>query len=109
MDNGARCSVTNMLSILRKVKYFSKYYPAPVRMKGATSKDIVVLEAKRKLRVQADVSEGFIDIYVFYSPLFTSTLLSDRDILFSTPFSPDHKGQVMFKYFYVNNIDYAKT
>ena len=32
MDNGARCSVNNMIFILRNVKYFDKSYPAPVRM-----------------------------------------------------------------------------
>ena len=64
MDNGARSSVTNMISILRNVRYFDKSYPDPVRMKGATSKDIVIPEAEGKLRVQADAPEGFIDVYM---------------------------------------------
>ena len=93
MDNGAKCSVTNKISILRNIKYFDKSNPAPVRMRGATSKDIVIPEAEGKLRVQADVPEGFIDVHVFYSPFFTSTLLSDRDILFATPFLLIIKGK----------------
>ena len=92
-----------MISILQNVKYFDKSYPAAVRMKGATSKDSIVLEAEGKLRVEADVPEGFVDVHVFYSPLFTSTLLLDRDISFATPCSSNHKGQVMSKYFDVNN------
>ena len=86
MDNGARCSVTNLVSILRDVRWFDKKHPAPVKMKGATSNVVIVPKAKGKLRVQANVRQGYIDVHVYYSPLFTSTLLSDRDVLFATPF-----------------------
>ena len=103
MDNGAKCSVTNLISILRDVRWFDKKHPAPVKMKGATSKAIIVPEAEGKLRVQANVLQGYIDVHVYYSPSFTSTLLSDRDILFATPFRNDYSGQVMSKYFDLNN------
>ena len=51
MDNGARCSVTNLVSILRDVCWFDKKHSAPVKMKGATSNAVIVPKAKGKLRV----------------------------------------------------------
>lgn len=103
MDNGARCSVTNLVSILRNVRWFDKKHPAPVKMKGATSNTIIVPEAEGKLRVQANVRQGYVVVHVYYSPFFTSTLLSNRDVLFATPFRKDYSGQVMSKYFDLNN------
>ena len=47
--------------------------------------------------------QGYIDVHVYYSPVFASTLLSDRDVLFATPFCKDYSGQVMSKYFDLNN------
>ena len=46
MANGIRCSVTNILYLLRDVKYFRKPYLAPIQKKDAT---IVDLESERKL------------------------------------------------------------
>ena len=102
-DNGARCSVTNLVSILQNIRWFDKKHPAPVKMKGATSNTVIVPEAEGKLRVQANVCQGYVDVHVYYSPFFTSTLLSDRDVLFATPFRRDYSGQVMSKYFDLNN------
>ena len=55
-------------------------------MKGATSNTVIVPEAEGKLRVQANVRQGYVDVHVYYSPFFTSTLLSDRDVLRATPY-----------------------
>ena len=53
MDGGAKCSVTNILEILRNVTWFDnkKKNPAPVHMKGATSGTLIVLAAKGWLQV----------------------------------------------------------
>ena len=86
MDNSARCSVTNLVSILQNVRWFDKKHSAPVKMKAATSNTVIVPEAEGKLRVQANVRQGYVDVHVYYSPFFTSTLLSDRDVLRATPY-----------------------
>ena len=47
MDGGAKCSVTNILEILRNVTWFNKKKnPASVHMKGATSGTLIVPAAK---------------------------------------------------------------
>ena len=58
MDGGAKCSVTNILEILRNVTWFDKKKnPAPVHMKGATSGTLIVPAAKGWLRVQANTRD----------------------------------------------------
>ena len=55
---------------------------APVWMRGATSGKIIVPMAKGWLGVQAEnVRKGYIDVLYYCSPHFTSTLLSERDVL----------------------------
>lgn len=49
-------------------------------MRGATSGNIIVPSAQGLLRVQANTRDGFVDVLCFYSPHFTSTLLSERDV-----------------------------
>ena len=58
MNNGARCSVTNMISILQNAKYFDKYYLAPVRMRVTTSKAIIILEAEDKCEFKLIFRKG---------------------------------------------------
>ena len=60
--------------------------------------------AKGWLRVQAgNVKKGFIDVLCYYSPHFTSTLLSERDVLRSSTYAKEFSGQVMTKYFELND------
>ena len=103
MDNGAKCSVTNIVDILRDVKWYNKKFKPPVHMKGATSGNIIVPAAEGLLRVQANTKLGHLDVLYFYSPHFTSTLLSDRDILRSCPYCKQFSGQMMNKYFELDN------
>ena len=46
MDEGAKCSVTNIVEILRNVTRFDQHKQAPVCMRGATSEKIIVQMAK---------------------------------------------------------------
>ena len=71
-------------------------------MKGATSDQPIVPESEGKLRVKA-ITTGYIDVQCYYSPHFTSTLLSDCDVLHSSPFDKDFSGQILTKYFELNN------
>ena len=62
IDGGAKCSVTNILDILHDINFYDEKFKPPVKMKGATSEEIIVPEAEGYLRVQADVPAGFIDV-----------------------------------------------
>ena len=104
MDGGAKCSVTNIVEILRNVTWFDQHNCAPVCMRGATSGKIIVPMAKGWLQVQAgNVRNGYIDVLCYYSPHFTSTLLSERDVLQSSTYAKEFSGQVMTKYFELND------
>ena len=81
------------------MKWFKGKNKAPVRMRGASSGNIIVPSAQGKLRVQARTKQEFIDVLCYYSPHFTSTLLSDRDVLRSSQFAKEYSGQAMIKYF----------
>ena len=72
-------------------------------MKGDTSDQPIIPEAEGKLRVKAITKDGYIDVKCYYLPHFTSTLLSDRDVLHSSPFAKDFSGQILTKYFELNN------
>ena len=104
MDGGAKCSVTNILEILRNITWFDKKKnPALVHIKGATSGTLIVPEAKGWLHVQANTRDQYLDVLCYYSPYFTSTLLSDRDVLLSNPCAKEYSGQVISKYFDLNS------
>ena len=104
MDGGAKCSVTNILEILRNVTWFdNKKNKAPVHMKGATSDTLIVPTVKGWLHIQANTKDKYLDVLCYYSPHFTSILLSERDVLLSNPCAKEYSGQVMSKYFELNN------
>ena len=104
MHGGAKCSVTNIVEILRNVTWFDHHKRAPVRMKGATSGKIIVSRAKGWSRVQAsNVKKGYINVLCYYSLHFTSTLLSERDVLRSSTYAKKFLGPVMTKYLELND------
>ena len=73
-------------------------------MKGATSGKIIVPLAKGWLRVQAgNMKKGYIDVLCYYSPHFTSTLLSERGVLRSSTYAKEFSGQMMTIYFELND------
>ena len=51
MDNGTKCSLTNMVKILSNARWYNKKFKPLIQMKGATSDKEVVPEAEGKLRV----------------------------------------------------------
>ena len=71
---------------------------APVHMKGAKSGTLIVHAAKGWLRVQANTRDCYLDVMCYYFPHFTSTLLSDRDVLLFNPCAKEYSGQVMSKF-----------
>ena len=73
-------------------------------MRGATSGKVIVPLPKRYLQVQEIiVKKGYIDVLCYYSPHFTSTLLSERDVLRSSTYAKEFSGQVMTEYFELND------
>ena len=70
-----------------------------VTMKGATSDNIIIPEAQGYLQVPTITKGVTIDVLCYYSPEFTSTLLSDNDILLSNKNSEDYAGQSMLNFF----------
>ena len=92
MDNGAKCFVTNLLYLLRRVRFFDESFPCRVQMRGATSKTSIIPSAVGFFRVKANNIDGFMDIKCYYSPHFTSTLLSDEDVLHATGHAEEYQG-----------------
>ena len=80
MNNGAKCSVTNIVEILTDVKWCDNNFKAPIHMKDPTSGTIIVPAAQGWLRVQTNTKKEYIDILSFHSPHFTFTLLSEKEL-----------------------------
>jgi hypothetical protein len=95
IDGGAKVSVTNLLTLLHKVKFYSTNFKCKIRMHGATSKDIIQPLAEGYLRVPAMTTKGYVDVLCYYSPHFTSTLLSDRSVVMATRNYRLYSGQFM--------------
>ena len=77
----AKCSVTNDIKLLKNVTWYSKKFPARVKFKGATSNDRIIPEAVGYLQVPTIDPGKSIEVKCYYSPKFTSTLLSNNDVL----------------------------
>ena len=56
-------------------------------MKGETSNNVIVSHSEGYLQVPTIQEGKWIDVHCYYSPEFTSTLLSDNDVLDSKKFS----------------------
>jgi hypothetical protein len=101
MDGGAKVSVTNLLMLLHNVKFYSSKFKCKIRMHSATSKTIMQPLAEGYLRVPAMTSEGYVDVLCYYSPQFTSTLLSDLRVCLAAG-SKYMYSQNMMKFFAPN-------
>ena len=49
INNGAKCFVIKLVEILRRVRWYDDKFKPPIKMKGATSKEIIVPEAEGML------------------------------------------------------------
>ena len=68
-------------------------------MRGATLQTIIVPEAQGYLEVPTITPGVTIDVLCYYSPDFTSTLLSDNDVLKAHKHAKEFSGQSMLKFF----------
>ena len=74
-------------------------------MKGASSDNIIIPEAQGYLQVPTITKGVTIDVLCYYSPEFTSTLLSDNDVILSNKNSGDYTDQLMLKFFNHKELD----
>ena len=99
MDSGTKCTITNNINLLKNVKWYSRWFLPRVKMKGATLKTIIVPEAQGYLEVPTITPGVTIDVLCYYSPDFTSTLLSDNDVLKANKHAKQFSGQSMLTFF----------
>ena len=90
-------TVTNLLYLLHNVKFYNESYPCKVLMQGATSNRVLYPEAIGLLRIPALNHQGYADVPCYYSPEFTSTLLSNADVLKTATIPSDYKSQSLHK------------
>ena len=74
-------------------------------MKVATSDDIIIQVALGFLQVPTINKVVTIDVLCYYSPKFTSTLLSDNGVLLANKYPGEYIGQSMLKFFDAKEID----
>ena len=99
-NSGAKATVTNLLYLLRNVHFFSEKSQCPVRMYGATDDTLFITPtAVGNLRIPAINAVGYVDVRCYYSHSFSSTLLSDSDIIRCTGTHQDYSGQSTDKFF----------
>ena len=84
MNGGAGVSVINLVSILHSVKYFNVKFKSRISMHGATSKEIITSSAVGFLKVRALTKQGYLDVKCYYSPHFSTTLLSQVSVIEAT-------------------------
>ena len=99
MDGGAKTTVTNMLALLHDVRFFNNKFRCRMRMHGATSKDVITPQALGYLRVRSLTRDGFINVLCYYSPRFTTTLLSQVSVIEATGVPRQYKSQDMRLFF----------
>ena len=68
-------------------------------MKRATSNSIIIPEAEGYLQVPTIQEGKCMDVRCYYSPEFTSTLLSENYVLCLSKFAKEYSGQSMLKFF----------
>ena len=95
MDAGAGVSVTNLVSILHNVKHFSDKFKSRIRMHGATSKENITPHAVGYMRVRALTRQGYLNVKCYYSPHFSTTLLSQVGVIEATGHPKEFTSQGM--------------
>lgn len=82
-----------------KMEKLYQWFRPKVTMNGAMSDNIIIPETQGLLQVFTITKGVMIDVLCYYSLEFTSTLLSDNDVILSNKNSSDFTGQSMLKFF----------
>ena len=99
MDRASKYTVTNNLNLLCKVKWYNIWFRFRFQMKCAISEQTIVPEAEGYLHDPTMQEGKFIEILCYFSPKFTSTLLSDNDVLKILKHASEYSGQSMLEFF----------
>ena len=99
MDGGAKYTITNNINLLKDVKWYNRWFLPRIKMRGATSQTIIVPEAQGYLEVPTITPGITINVLCYYSPDFTSTILSDNNVLKAHKHAKEFSGQLMLKFF----------
>jgi len=106
LDTGAMVTCTNLLHILHDFRYYSydSKFPCTTRLTGAIDKSVEIFPlGEGSLHVPAINRQGFVAIKCLYSPLLSSTLLSENYILLTSEDSETgYSGQTIDKSFTKN-------
>ena len=102
-DSGADATVANLLIYLHDYKQYNTKFKCPVKLTGAIgTKDIHPL-GEGFLHLPASTPSGFLTVCYFYSPQFSSTLVSPWDILNTfKDWRTEFNGQDIKTYFGAN-------
>ena len=92
MDGGVKCTITDNINLLKNVIWYNRWFLPRVKMRGATLQTIIVPEAQEYLEVPIITPGVTIDVLCYYSPDFTSTLLSDNNVLKAHKHSKEFSG-----------------
>ena len=85
MNTGVKVTVTNAL--------YNSSMTCQIRMFDTNNNKLIYPTAIGSLRIPALNTQGFIDVDYYYSSDFSSTLLSDRDVLHSSTNPRKYKRQ----------------
>lgn len=100
-NTGANASVTNLFVYLHDYKLYDHKYKCPVKLTGAVGSNDTYPLGEGYLHIPAAASCGFIAVWCFYSPHFSSALVSPQDILkTSKHWNKSFSGQDMKSFFF---------
>ena len=102
IDGGAGVSVTNLVSVLHSVKYFNTKFKSRVCMHGGTSKEIITPRTVGFKRVRVLTRQGYLNVKCYYSPHFSTTLLSQVSVIEATGHPKQYISQRMQLFFAPN-------
>ena len=98
IDTGAGVSCTNLLFALWNYRAYTAAWPAPIKLTAALARSTVPL-GEGYLRLPGP-GNTYVDVLTYYSPDLTSTLVSEKSILYSTNFPvKEYGGQWIRKFF----------
>ena len=103
VDTGASVSVTNRKDLLHRYKSFTQDNRCPVRLSGAiSSNEQIIPEGSGYLRIPSNFIGGYVEVYTYYSPMISSTLVSENGLMIGSSTRSEldsYSGQSLHKIF----------
>ena len=101
LDTGAKVTCTNQRHLLHRYKPYNSIRKCPVNLTAAIdgSKVSTIPEGSGYLRIPVPNNNGYIDVFCYYSPRLSSTLISENGIFGGTTPAKKFTGQSIHKFF----------